>query len=245
MFGLRSVCARVFQSSSVVLTWYFALYNSGHAIDAKEGISLLHYKQTDPAEPYKNTLNLVPCFTKNTDFPLFRDCGAEVMARSIANLLSRAFGLEDVFCQSESLQAALDHEAAAIAAATATVGDSASRGAPSVRRRSSYAVLPQRAATSGSGAIVDAAEEWRTTHRHSTFIKMQMKPLELVVVPKLLLGEIPVRCGALWSACLSVKQVKIRRCVVGLGERTVGCFGRHNSRTAEPITERPGAHGDN
>ena len=80
---------------------------SDHAIDTRECVSLVHYKQTDAELPYKSTLNLVPCGRRNQAIADFSNVGAASWASALATLLVTSFDVEDAFRVSKPMETEL------------------------------------------------------------------------------------------------------------------------------------------
>ena len=177
----------------------FATVSSGHAIDTRECVSFVHYKQSLDVRPYKSTINIVPCGRKNESCPAFLNIDAEALARAVSFLCETAYQVSDAFSVSPALQMALDDEAEAVLAALrqtkgqGTGTESPQIFQPSLKRRSSYAAIPQKPVSSRGDVQAEAAEAWRRKHRNTLFVRLAMRPVEIVFPQRLVQDVLPVR----------------------------------------------------
>eukprot|EP00750_Incisomonas_marina_P023786 INCI5057.21.p1 GENE.INCI5057.21~~INCI5057.21.p1 ORF type:complete len:3416 (-),score=532.62 INCI5057.21:7463-17710(-) len=184
--------------------------DSGHAIDTRECVSFVHYKQSLDVRPYKSTINIVPCGRKNESCPAFLNIDAEALARAVSFLCETAYQVSDAFSVSPALQMALDDEAEAVLAALrqtkgqGTGTESPQIFQPSLKRRSSYAAIPQKPVSSRGDVQAEAAEAWRRKHRNTLFVRLAMRPVEIVFPQRLVQDVLPK-----WMACFSAAALEL------------------------------------
>ena len=218
-----------------VLVLLLRFVNRGHAINSQECVSLIHYKQSNPFEPYKHTLNLVASVSRNAERDNFSTITGAKWAQSIAVLYQSAYGIDGLVSNTRPMQEHLMLQEAALSRKTAEDEEHVARdldsdnydtttefkhshsepsgdapnvakmadivSRPRIRRRSSYLVMtdqhqPQQSQSS-SDTLALAEESRRKRHRDAVFVKLHLRPFEMVYSHHVIFGTLKVGCCCL------------------------------------------------